>query len=146
MILLPFLEYKRNPEQFKSESYLDFIFYDEIIDILHNEFHDRSGYIYILDNHINNFYKVGMTRKSVSERIKSLNSAGVFHHLSILSYYPVKDVFLEYVIHNDMLSIGGMHIRHKEFFDLPLNLIENIILENIKIFDEFLCKFHDYLN
>lgn len=109
----------------------DFIFYDLVLEILYDEMKRRSGFIYVMYSHEHSYYKVGMTKKTVEDRLKSLNSAGMFYHLEHLVSYPVWDVFIERMIHHDLLVIGGKQRKHKEFFNLPINLIENVITDNI---------------
>lgn len=141
LVIKPFLHYKMTKEiNYKQIISNDFIFFDDCFDIIIKELERRNGYIYILDNKINNYYKVGMTRKMVHQRLKTLNSSGVFYDLENIRYFKVKDVFLEKVIHKDLLSIGGRNNKHKEFFNLPLNLIEHVIQDNIYLFNDFLNK------
>ena len=82
---------------------------------------------------MNDYFKVGMTKyKNPYDRLKTVNSAGVFYELSFVG---------ETVIHQDLKKIitkNNQELIYKEFFNLPLNLIEHVINENIKLFDDFL--------
>jgi hypothetical protein len=97
----------------------------------------RKGYIYIATNHINTYYKVGMTKQHPSKRLKSLNSAGVFYELNFVRVFPVPDIHIETYVHSNLIKIYPKS-KYKEFFNLPLNLIENVIEEEIESFNEFL--------
>lgn len=97
----------------------------------------RKGYIYIATNHINTYYKVGMTKQHPSKRLKSLNSAGVFYELNFVRVFPVPDIHIETYVHSNLIKIYPKS-KYKEFFNLPLNLIENVIEEEIESFNKFL--------
>lgn len=148
-----FLKYKDNIIKYQNfndvELSLDLInhnnwYFDDFKDIVINELENRCGYVYIMSNNMNDYFKVGMTKyKNPYDRLRTVNSAGVFYELSFVgeSFYYVKDVFLETVIHQDLKKIitkNNQELIYKEFFNLPLNLIEHVINENIKLFDDFL--------
>lgn len=97
----------------------------------------KSGYIYIANNIHSGYFKVGMTRKNPYIRVKELNSAGVLHELDIVRFFQVKDISLERIIHHKLTTVYPAS-KFKEFFRLPLNLIEQIIEEEIRQFDLFL--------
>ena len=101
------------------------------------ELDNRKGYIYIATNHINTYYKVGMTKQHPNKRLKSLNSAGVFYELDFVRIFPVPDIHIENYVHSNLMKIYP-ESKYKEFFNLPLNLIENVIEEEIDSFNEFL--------
>ena len=115
----------------------EYIHFDICYDFIINELNRRKGYIYIAGNSINNYYKVGMTKLNPHQRIKHLNSAGVFYELDMIRYFEVHDIVLEKIIHNDLKSIHS-NSKYKEFFNLPLNMIETIIQEEINYFNIFL--------
>lgn len=106
-------------------------------DIISSELMHRNGYIYIANNNQFNYFKVGRTKKHPLERIKTLNSAGVLHELQLVRFFHVEDVILESFIHQSLTTIYP-NAKYKEFFNLPLNLIENVIEEEIKTFNLFL--------
>lgn len=110
---------------------------DVELDFLLEELDRRKGYIYIATNHINTYYKVGMTKQNPSKRLKSLNSAGVFYELNFIRIFPVPDIHIETYVHSTLMKIYPQS-RYKEFFNLPLNLIENVIEEEISLFNQFL--------
>lgn len=110
---------------------------DVELDFLLEELDRRKGYIYIATNHINTYYKVGMTKQHPSKRLKSLNSAGVFYELNFVRVFPVPDIHIETYVHSNLIKIYPKS-KYKEFFNLPLNLIENVIEEEIESFNEFL--------
>lgn len=114
----------------------DIFLIDELYDYLQN----KSGYIYIANNNINVYYKVGMTKQHPSKRLKSLNSAGVFYELSFVRVFKTYDVFLEHLIHQTLYDLYPK-AKFKEFFKLPLNLIEHIIQEELDRFNSFLSMF-----
>ena len=99
----------------------------------------RKGYIYIATNYINTYYKVGMTKQHPSKRLKSLNSAGVFYELNFVRVFAVPDIHIETYVHSTLMKIYKKS-RYKEFFNLPLNLIENVIEEEINLFNQFLTS------
>lgn len=110
---------------------------DVEFDFLLEELDNRKGYIYIATNHINTYYKVGMTKQNPNKRLKSLNSAGVFYELNFVRIFPVPDIHIETYVHSTLMKIYPQS-RYKEFFNLPLNLIENVIEEEIRHFNQFL--------
>lgn len=111
-----------------------------LIDELYDYLQSKSGYIYIANNNINSYYKVGMTKQHPSKRLKSLNSAGVFYELSFVRVFQTYDVFLEHLIHQTLYDLHPK-AKFKEFFKLPLNLIEHIIQEELDRFNSFLSMF-----
>ena len=108
-----------------------------LIDELYDYLQSKSGYIYIANNNINSYYKVGMTKQHPSKR---LNSAGVFYELSFVRVFQTYDVFLEHLIHQTLYTLYPK-AKFKEFFKLPLNLIEHIIQEELDRFHAFLSMF-----
>lgn len=110
---------------------------DVEFDFLLEELDNRKGYIYIATNNINTYYKVGMTKQNPNKRLKSLNSAGVFYELNFVRIFSVPDIHIETYVHSTLMKIYPQS-RYKEFFNLPLNLIENVIEEEISHFNQFL--------
>lgn len=75
----------------------------------------RTGFLYLLAHpSIPNLYKVGLTQKGVSERIKSLSTAGVVGRFALAKSWAVPDCHaLEAAAHR---ALSDRH-RHKEFFE-----------------------------
>ncbi len=114
---------------------------DLCLDCINDYINENSGYIYIANNPNNKYYKVGMTKNPI-KRLKSLNSAGNLYHLNFIKIIETKDIHLENLIHKDLVQIGFSDIKIKEFFLLPLNLIENVINENVNAINSILAKYH----
>lgn len=75
-----------------------------------------GGTVYVVANPVHvDLYKVGQTRGSVGERIKSLDSAGVVGYFVPVASYCVQDRFaVEAAVHRRLHRAGCQ--RHKEFF------------------------------
>ena len=96
----------------------------------------KTGYVYILTNpsFAANFIKIGMTSKSVEERVMSLDNTSVPMPFEI--YAPVqtsKYCELEAVVHKVLNTQNDCRIRsNREFFniapDKALNIIKDIAL------------------
>ena len=63
--------------------------------------------------------------------------------LSMIEIIPVNDIGIEKQIHQDLIFIGNnkFNFKIKEFFNLPLTLIENVIAENVSKHDNLLQKY-----
>ena len=132
-------EYKKDSPNIINS---DFIFYDQCIDYLNSYINKHKGFIYIAHDNITSYYKVGMTR-DYNKRFKSLNSAGIMLPLSMIEIIPVNDIGIETQIHQDLIFIGNnkFNFKIKEFFNLSLTLIENVIAENVSKHDNLLKKY-----
>lgn len=100
------------------------------------ELNNSNGFIYVLENPVNHYYKIGMTRLTPMDRLKSLNSAGVFNHLKLVTYYPVFDVKIEKYIHQQLKLVTPYCF--KEFFQTEFFIIDDIIKKEINQFNNFL--------
>lgn len=101
---------------------------------------DNSGWIYILSTRENpTLLKIGMTTRSVAQRVKEINSAtGVLYPYSARRVFRVKDaaraekaifaVLKNYRLRND-----------REFFHIPFSQATRIIDEFLKI-EQMLCR------
>lgn len=75
----------------------------------------RAGYVYVVVNPVNpTLFKVGQTKRSVSERLASLNSAGVVGYFLEVASFPVHDRF--WVEASAQRALAGLAEQHKEFF------------------------------
>lgn len=80
----------------------------------------RKGKVYIANNLLHyNHLKIGRTRKSIPERERSLNSAGVVGEIKIMYHVDCIDATMaESLIHR---RLAAYH-QEKEFFDVPLDM------------------------
>jgi hypothetical protein len=76
-----------------------------------------GGTVYVVANPVHvDLYKVGQTRGSVGERIKSLDSAGVVGYFVPVASHVVADRFaVEAAVHRRLRQREGCQ-QHKEFF------------------------------
>ena len=92
-----------------------------------------KGYIYILSNtSMANLYKVGLTTKSVNQRIQELNSTGVPRPFKLEKKYAIREdklLSVERLAHKK-LTAKGLH-HGKEFFVGPIHLIEVEVEDSI---------------
>lgn len=141
----PFIHYKNQKNIIQQYDFEDDFIFDNIMDTLSHEMNKRKGLIYIVSNQQNpHYFKIGMTKKDMETRLKTLYTSGLFYQFEAKRAYPVKDVFLEFTIHQDLKNIIGKQTfrKNKEFFMIPLNVIEQVIQENIQQFDDFLQQSH----
>lgn len=86
-----------------------------------------KGYVYVLSNpSMPNLYKIGMTARSVEERIKELNTTGVPTPYRIEIKIKTNNAKqLEKVLHRDF---NDFRINNKrEFFNIPLSQIKDSV-------------------
>ena len=98
----------------------------------HSEEENGHGWVYILSTRDSpNILKIGMTTRSVSQRVKEINSAtGVLYPLSARAVYRVKNAF---AAESEIFQVlAPYRIRYdREFFDIPFNHATRAIREYI---------------
>lgn len=88
---------------------------------------EYDGYVYILwSEMIPTLYKVGMTTRSVKERVKELSSStGVPTQFQIVAYFKSTNSLLcEQLAHK---SLSSFRVEKKEFFNCPYEVIKDAI-------------------
>lgn len=108
---------------------------DNLRDAINEGMKKYNGYIYVAEHPNNDYYKVGMTRNNPENRIKSLNQAGVFDHLTLIKSYYVNDIRLENIIHQQLELCTPF--KYKEFFKTSLFIIDDVIRAEINEFNHF---------
>ncbi len=91
------------------------------------------GYVYILSNPLfPGIYKVGMTVRSVPERIRELASTGVPAKFEAVAYYQVKHPRRVERKAHELLNTYRVS-GDREFFDVDVRHIEECLLTSIRI-------------
>ena len=105
-------------------------------DVLNREQNTRAGYVYIISNigsFGENIYKIGMTRRlEPMDRIKELSSASVPFEFDVHAMIFSDDApSLENILHKhfEKNAVNKVNPR-KEFFNISLGEIENIVKTN----------------
>lgn len=86
----------------------------------------KKGVVYIMKCSITNFYKIGMTKKSVNDRLKQLKTSNP--GIELITHYQVENIEVEKELH---LKFSKKNIR-LEWFDLTE--------KDLKYIDKFLTK------
>lgn len=98
----------------------------------HAEQEDGHGWVYILSTRESpNILKIGMTTRSVSQRVKEINSAtAVLHPLSARAVYRVRNAS---AAESEIFQVlAAYRIRQdREFFEIPFNEATKAIREYI---------------
>lgn len=97
------------------------------IESINKHIQKRFGKVYIAVNKTHDgLVKIGRTTKEISEREKSLNSAGVIGKIEIVWFdYSIDSVLTETFIHQRMKQY---HVD-REFFNIDVVSASNIIIE-----------------
>lgn len=104
---------------------------EEINKAEHNLKNKKAGYVYIIKNMSfgDDVWKIGVTKRTVEERLKELYNASVpYKFLPVCIIYSEDCYALESALHKefDKYRVNKIN-KHKEFFQLPLEEIERII-------------------
>lgn len=104
---------------------------EEINKAEYNLKNKKAGYVYIIKNMSfdDDVWKIGVTKRTVEERLKELYNASVpYKFLPVCIIYSEDCYALESALHKefDKYRVNKVN-KHKEFFKLPLEKIENTI-------------------
>lgn len=104
---------------------------EEINKAEYNLKNKKAGYVYIIKNMSfdDDVWKIGVTKRTVEERLKELYNASVpYKFLPVCIIYSEDCYALESALHKefDKYRVNKIN-KHKEFFQLPLEEIERII-------------------
>lgn len=104
---------------------------EEINKAEYNLKNKKAGYVYIIKNMSfdDDVWKIGVTKRTAEERLKELYNASVpYKFLPVCIIYSEDCYALESALHKefDKYRVNKVN-KHKEFFKLPLEKIENTI-------------------
>lgn len=100
--------------------------------------HKKSGIVYVaMPENNNSILKIGRTKKSIADREKTLNTAGLPDKLKIVAWVKSLDSYMtESFIHQ---RLKEKHYN-KEFFKVSIDEVENVIKESAIQTDLFLNR------
>lgn len=106
---------------------------------------NRSGFVYVVANPVfRRLYKVGSTSKSLEQRIRSLETAGVVGEFVEVFQSPAIDRFAAEARAHRALS--AMANQYKEFFDIDWQTACRVTREAVECDNALLARAFDWLH